>query len=380
MDPIITFFGFGLLLAVICYAVFLFWVVRQWCLGQLAYQLSYSSPKVAPLPKFSILIPARNEALGIRACLQSILAQDYPADKIELIVIDDHSDDATAAQVLQIEDERIQMIQLEGVVMGKKAALSAGIARAQAEIILTTDADCTFDRDWLRHIASAFQAGHDMVLAPVQINANNQLLQSWQGLDVCGTLLLTGAAVAAGHPILANGANFAFRKTLFELLNGFTGNLERASGDDIFLLQKAVREPSVKIAFAFHRAATATTAPAETWSQLFWQRLRWAGKTSGYTDWYLLFFQAGAYMVNAGLLLGLVLLLVYPQLATSIITSWVIKAIAEFFYLWFATKKIGNQQWLRWFPISFFVHSIYVVLIGTLALLSFSSRWKGRKV
>ncbi|MEL6656600.1 MAG: glycosyltransferase [Bacteroidota bacterium] len=372
--------GFGFLLAVICYAVFLLWVVRQWRLGQQAYQLNYSFPKTTPIPQFSILIPARNEAAGIQACLQSILMQDYPAHKMELIVIDDHSDDDTAAQVLQIEDERIQLIRLADAVMGKKAALSAGIARAQAEIILTTDADCIFDRDWLKHIASAFQARHDMVLAPVQINANNQLLQSWQGLDVCGTLLLTGAAVAAGHPILANGANFAFRKTLFEQLNGFTGNLERASGDDIFLLQKAVQEPSVKIAFAFHRAAIATTAPVETWSQLFWQRLRWAGKTSGYTDWYLLLFQAGAYIVNAGLLIALMLLLVYPQLVTVVITSWVIKAIAECFYLWFATKKIGNQQWLRWFPISFFLHSVYVVLIGTLALLSFSSYWKGREV
>ncbi|MEO0875403.1 MAG: hypothetical protein AAFY48_12430, partial [Bacteroidota bacterium] len=114
--------------------------------------------------------------------------------------------------------------------------------------------------------------------------------------------------------------------------------------------------------------------------QLFWQRLRWAGKTSGYTDWYLLLFQAGAYIVNAGLLIALMLLLVYPQLVTVVITSWVIKAIAECFYLWFATKKIGNQQWLRWFPISFFLHSVYVVLIGTLALLSFSSYWKGREV
>ncbi len=354
--------------------------MRQWRRGQQAYQQQYATIKASPLPKVSILIPARNETANIKACLCSILAQNYPPDKVQIIVIDDHSEDDTAAQVLQVANERIQLLQLTGIVMGKKAALNAGIAQAQTELIITTDADCTFGQDWLLHLATTFQAGADMVLAPVQLKANNQLLQSWQGLDVCGTLLLTGAAAAAGHPILANGANFAFRKTLFQQLDGFAGNVERASGDDIFLLQKAVRAPSTQINFAFHRSATAVTAPAKTWATLFWQRLRWAGKTSGYTDWYLLTFQAGAYLVNAGLLLGLVLLFIHPLLTTIVLLSWLIKAMIELFYLRFATKEIGNQQWLRWFPISFFVHCVYVVFIGSLALLPFSSRWKGRKV
>ena len=312
--------------------------------------------------------------------MQSILQQDYPNAKLEVIVIDDHSEDDTAAQVSCIADQRIRLLQLQDGTFGKKTALSKGIESARGEIIITTDADCTFNENWLKHLASSFQNGHDMVLGPVQMKSNGQLLQSWQGLDVCGTILLTGAAVAAGHPILANGANLAFRKTLFEQLDGFNGNAERASGDDIFLLQKAVQDPSTRIAFTFHRDAIATTIPAPTWSKLFWQRLRWAGKTSGYTDIYLLLFQAGVYVLNAGLLLGLILVFVYPVFIPYVLLAWMIKAVSEFFYLRFATKEIGNREWLHWFPISFCLHSVYVMLIGSLALLPFSSKWKGRKV
>ena len=48
------------------------------------------------LTRFSVVIPARNEAANIKACIDSILAQDYPKDQFEIIVIDDFSEDDTA--------------------------------------------------------------------------------------------------------------------------------------------------------------------------------------------------------------------------------------------------------------------------------------------
>ena len=367
---------FGVLLACIFYTLFLHWIIRRWQAGEAAYT---SIGVEHDFPMVSVLVPARNEAANIKYCLHSLLAQDYPPDRIEIIVINDHSDDDTAAQVKSIDDQRLRLLELPLNVSGKKAALTTAIKEARGEIMITTDADCSRMPQWLKQLIGLMQNGNDMVLAPVGIKGENTLLTAWQGLDVAGTLLLTGAAVQAGHPILANGANFAFRKTLFEQLHGFSGNERQASGDDVFLLQKAVRDKS-SIAFAFHRQALVVTHPAPNWRALFWQRLRWAGKSSAYTDVYLQAFQATAYVLNLGLILGLLLLLFRLEYWPWVLSAWLTKGFAEWYYLSFATAKIGDRSWLKWLPVSVPLHSFYIVLIGSLALFRFSSKWKGRRV
>src|SRR5580658_10637042 len=68
------------------------------------------APNVAPLPGISIIVPARNEARQIEPCVRSLLAQDYP--NLEVIVVDDRSEDATASIVERIagEDSRVRLI------------------------------------------------------------------------------------------------------------------------------------------------------------------------------------------------------------------------------------------------------------------------------
>ena len=81
----------------------------------------------------SVIIPARNEAKGIRACLESILAQDYPKALLEVIVINDHSTDDTAAIVqnmaLQYPNLRIEDLQVDDINSYKKAALTQGFPK-----------------------------------------------------------------------------------------------------------------------------------------------------------------------------------------------------------------------------------------------------------
>ena len=183
-----------------------------------------------------------------------------------------------------------------------------------------------------------------------------------------------------GHPILANGANLAISRSVFIDLDGFVGNTHQASGDDIFLLQKAVKSPQAKIAFVFDKKATVQTPPVSSWSELFWQRLRWAGKTSGYTDKYLIRFQAAVYILNLGLLLGVPLLFTTSPNILILVSAYLIKALSEYFYLRFASRELGNPRWMNWFVPALGLHVLYVVVVGSLALLPISSRWKGRKV
>ena len=63
---------------------------RYWFGKMRLYQLSQSNQANT---QFTVIIPARNEAANIKTCVESVLAQDYPADAFEIIVIDDFSDD-----------------------------------------------------------------------------------------------------------------------------------------------------------------------------------------------------------------------------------------------------------------------------------------------
>ena len=103
---------------------------------------SVPPPKVAP--EISIIVPARNEARQIEQCVRSLLAQNYP--HVEIIVVDDRSEDDTAAIVARIagEDPRVRLIAgeiLPSGWVGKPWALHQGAQHARGDWLLFTDAD-----------------------------------------------------------------------------------------------------------------------------------------------------------------------------------------------------------------------------------------------
>ena len=130
--------------------VLLIWAIR---LGMVLYVgrrivvLSPRSPVLDPagtFPRVSVLVPARNEADGIGACLESLLRLDYP--NLEIIVIDDRSTDGTAAVVrtLAQRDPRLRLEQVRTLPngwTGKTHALHAGVRHATGEWLLFVDAD-----------------------------------------------------------------------------------------------------------------------------------------------------------------------------------------------------------------------------------------------
>ena len=105
----------------------------------------------AALPRASVIVAVRNGAATVRACLDSLLRLDYPADQVELIAVDNASTDATAA-ILASYGPRLRVLREER--RGPAAARNRGLRDASGEVVAFTDADCTVDAQWLRKLVA----------------------------------------------------------------------------------------------------------------------------------------------------------------------------------------------------------------------------------
>ncbi len=345
-------------------------------------------PDYEPCLPITVLVPARNEAAGIEAALAAIFTQTYPQHLLEIIVIDDHSTDGTAARVLALagQDERLRLLSLADhlggrpVVAYKKAALEWGAAEARGALVVTTDADCMPSPSWLRTLAWLYETEAARFLTgPVVIQPTADFLSTFQALDLAGYMVLTGGAVALQHPLLANGANLGFSKALFRRVGGYDGLRDRASGDDVLLLQKVVRERAARVFFVKSRDAVVTTRPVTTWSGLWQQRLRWAAKTGAYQEPRLVVLQGLVFALCWSILLSLAAAPWQPALLMAGLSAWVLKGIADYVLLRRAACYFGHPRWLRYYLPAQLLHTAYIAVLGTVALFGPRTTWKGRK-
>jgi glycosyltransferase involved in cell wall biosynthesis len=102
-------------------------------------------------PSFTVVVPVRNGEATIRACIESLVAQQYPADRFDIIVVDNGSTDGTAQIVAPYP---LTVVQCD--TLGPSPARNAGVWHARGEIVAFTDADCVADTGWIAALARAF--------------------------------------------------------------------------------------------------------------------------------------------------------------------------------------------------------------------------------
>ncbi|MEM7038037.1 MAG: glycosyltransferase, partial [Bacteroidota bacterium] len=269
-----------LALPLICTALILFYALylwrAAWFFGRIKVECVPNAEDAQPF--VSVIVPARNEAANIAACVKAVMAQDYPAARFELIVVNDHSEDATrdlAEEAAGIAGNfRVLDLEKAQGVAYKKAAVAAGIAAAKGEIILTTDADCTMGPGWISAMVAQFRPEVGMVSGPVLLESETTF-GHFQALEFMGLIAVGAGAIEAGTPNMCNGANLAYRKAVFEEVGGFAGIDHIASGDDELLMHKIAAETNYIGAFAKCSGAVVRTAAHHIWTA--WSALRGRG-------------------------------------------------------------------------------------------------------
>jgi poly-beta-1,6-N-acetyl-D-glucosamine synthase len=338
--------------------------------------------KLPPSPdaKFiSVIVPVRNEENTIIELLKSIQRTGY--SNYEVIVVDDHSTDQTAAVVKKAiqYDQFFRCISNDGV--GKKQAIATGVAHASGEIVATTDGDCEVRLRWLQQINECFQSpATKMVFGGVSLRSNN-LFGELQELEF-SSLIGSGIALWAwGKPVMCNGANLAFRKDVFRELNGYEGNDHIASGDDEFLMRKILQRYPEGMSFINHPDGVVRTNGVQSIRAFFGQRFRWAGKWKHNQSTFAKVLAVFILIVQLALISSFVLLLTSPGRSGAILLLALLAArfITESILLSGVCGFLRVRwQWGALIALQF-IYPFYVVGTGLFSNL-IAVKWKDRKI
>jgi cellulose synthase/poly-beta-1,6-N-acetylglucosamine synthase-like glycosyltransferase/peptidoglycan/xylan/chitin deacetylase (PgdA/CDA1 family) len=225
-------------------------------------------PVASFAPPVSIVVPAYNEAEVIEPAVRSLAGSDYP--ELEVIVVDDGSEDGTAAIVERLALGGVRVLREPN--SGKPAALNTGIAAARHDVIVTVDADTVFEPGTLRKLVAPFaEVRVGAVAGNTKVGNRNGMLGRWQHIDyVMGFNLDRRLYDVLECMPTVPGAIGAFRHSALQQVGFFSAATLAEDTDVTIALGRAGwRVVYVEDARAFTEAPT-------TLSALWRQRYRWS--------------------------------------------------------------------------------------------------------
>ncbi len=373
------------LILIICFTTLLLFYI--YFILSIYFGLSKHSVDVKPkvLNEFvSLLIPFRNESENILKSLKSIENQTYPKGKFEVIYINDSSSDDSLSKLMSEEkSSNVKVISLPNDFLPnahKKRAVRFGIENCRGEIIVTTDADCVHQKDWLETILSYYDEETGFISGPVEFEKGETLFDKIQGIEFAGLILAGAGLIGINRPSICNAANASYRRSAYKSVNGFDDNLHLSSGDDEILMQKIWRKGGDKIKFCMNRKAVVSSLSNKTFSQFYQQRKRWASKGLFYINKFLILKLVFIFLFFFCLIVQLILCFIFtPIFLITFLISFFTKMILEYAVLKRGVKLLFDKGLLKPFLISELLHVPYIVLFSIAGAFG-KFKWKDRTV
>ena len=373
---VLTYLVIGLL------AVFgLFYIVLEVRFFRALGAVRVGTSDVEPPPKVSVLISARNESAGIRATLDSVLAQDYRGDW-EVWVADDRSDDDTPAILAEYaaRDSRLHILTIKEIPEGvspKKYALSQLIEACEGEILCLTDADCIVKPTWVSGIVAEFEPGIELVAGHSYIPTvpgKSSVLICMQAIETLIYRVAGTAGLAMRLPLTSTGNNLAYRKSFFKSVHGFDNVIKIQSGDDDLLMQKLAADRPWAMRYCIAESTFVTTNGKETLKELWEQRKRWASKTIYYTP-KIVFVLSMVFLFLAMQCLAAVLSPFSFEIFIATIIAFIAKCIGDLVLILRGLRVFRQEHLLKWcIPVEF-IHAPFTVLAVLFGLFG-RFKWK----
>jgi len=332
--------------------------------------------------QFSVIVPFRDEADNLEDLLHSFSKLDYPEENFEIILINDFSSDNFEPIIEKYKKILPNLYRIDSVtsrMAPKKAALTLGISKAQYDWIVTTDADCTFSKNWLQTYNQKIIDDKPLLIAGlVKFNNSKSFLNRFQCLDLLSLQATLLGSFGWQKPLLCHGANLCYAKSLFYELNGFKNHQNIASGDDVFLLESALEKHPEKIAVLNSLEAVVSTTPEPTLKALLAQRTRWAAKAVAYKSRLIKIVGSIVFAMNVFLVLGFFLNLIGLFPVKLFWVLFLIKFNTDAVILYRMTVYFKQEKIFKSYMLSSFLYPIFSVTSVLLGLTK-GFTWKERK-
>ena len=373
---VLTYLVIGLL------AVFgLFYIVLEARFFHALGTVRVGNSDVEPAPKVSILISARNESTGIRATLDSVLAQDYRGNW-DVWVADDRSDDNTPKILAEYaaKNPRLHVLTIKEIPEGvspKKHALSLLIEACEGEILCLTDADCLVKPTWVTGIVAEFEPGIELVAGHSYIPTipgKSSMLICMQAIETLIYRVAGTAGLAMRLPLTSTGNNLAYRKSFFKSVHGFDNVIKIQSGDDDLLMQKLAADRPWAMRYCIAESTFVTTNGKETLKELWEQRKRWASKTIYYTP-KIVFVLSMVFLFLTMQCIAAAFAPFSINVLIATIIAFVVKCIGDLVLILRGLRIFRQEHLLKWcIPVEF-IHAPFTVLAVLFGLFG-RFKWK----
>lgn len=329
--------------------------------------------KCAEQPTVAVVVPARNEASNLDACLCALTAQTYPADRLEIVIVDDRSTDGTADIARQCTGRfpnlKLISVSEQYYACPKKNALHHGIRATQSDLVFTTDADCRPGPDWISATVCAFAPDTGMVIGHAPLTPGNSLrskLLSLQGLAVAA---LASGSAGIGFPLTCSGRNLAYRRRAFDDVGGFDAIGHITGGDDVLLMRRIAQTPW---RIRSHAESPVPSAPHPD-NQLH-RQVRYQSKAIHYGI-PILILALAVYIFHLILFLLPVWLWIDPALFLPLSACLLFKTAADGIFLHLSARRLKTRSPILWLPLTEMLLIPYVAVICALGALA-PFKWK----
>ncbi|MCK5906358.1 MAG: glycosyltransferase, partial [Flavobacteriales bacterium] len=299
-----------------------------------------------------------------------------------VIFVDDNSEDQSlviAKKVLKFIKFNHKILSQSSDIHGKKGALTLGIDNAIHPWIITTDADCTVMPLWLKLFDQKIEeVDVKMIAGPVNFTSDETgFIDAFQKLDLAALIGTAIGSFGIGSPIVSNGANLLFSRDAFYEVSGYDGNIEIASGDDMFLMEKFKEKYPNKLRYLKAYGAIVYTFSIKEFDKFINQRLRWSAKSSSYGSTYIKLAGMAVGVANLSLIV-LFFLAIFGISLQNVLPIIFLKLLVNFWLIKISSNFLRDNKKLYYYPIMSVVYPFYVLAIAV-ASQFITFEWKGRR-
>ena len=331
----------------------------------------YSKIAKSELPQATIIVAARNEEKNIALCMESLNKINYPEGKLEIIIVDDFSEDQTGSIIEEyIKDKPIfkKICPIKNShLLGKVNAVDTAIKTANGEIILLTDADCTVPVAWAETIGSYYQKNVGIVNGFTLLN-DDDIFSGIQSVDLVFLLSSAAGTINLNHPISCIGNNMSFRKEAYFEAGGYE-KLPFSVTEDFILLKGISEINKYKVIYPLDKDGVVKSKSCLNLNELIKQKKRWG--RGGFDAPF------GGMVIMGTAFLANMMILISPLFFSPVwLYLAVFKIIADYFFLIPVHNELGTKLRVKHFIYFQIYFILYTVILPLILIFSRKISWK----